>query len=262
MDEGNLQLPLAGRTALVTGSASGIGRAVALKFAAAGADVHLHTRANQAGLEEVRLRIAELGRGGRDFMFDLADPAACRQLVDDAWQAGPIDVWMNNAGVDILTGEAASWSFEQKLAALWQVDVAGTIALSREVGERMTERGSGVIINMGWDQADVGMEGDSGQMFATIKGAVMAFTRSLARTLAPQVRVNCLAPGWIATKWSGEASDYWNRRARGEALLDRWGTPDDVAAAALFLASDQSQFITGHTLPVNGGFAGSYRQHD
>ncbi|WP_442485253.1 SDR family NAD(P)-dependent oxidoreductase [Aeoliella sp. SH292] len=249
--------PLAGQTALVTGSSSGIGRAIALAFAAAGADVHLHTRRNTAGMVEVRKLIAATGAGGRHFTFDLADPKACEQLVTEV---GPLDILVNNAGVDVLTGEAANWSFDEKLAALWQVDVRATIDLSRAIGEQMRERGHGVILNMGWDQADVGMEGDSGEMFATVKGAVMAFTKSLAKSLAPTVRVNCLAPGWIRTKWSGGGSDYWDRRARGEALVGRWGTAEDVAAAAVYLASPAASFITGHVLPINGGFAGSYRE--
>ena len=109
------------------------------------------------------------------------------------------------------------------------------------------------ILNMGWDQADVGMGGDSGEMFAAVKGAVMAFTRSLARSLAPHVRVNCLAPGWIRTAWSETASDYWQRRARRESLLQRWGTPEDVAATARFLVSPAASFITGEVIAVNGG---------
>lgn len=244
---------------MVTGSASGIGRGVAVALAEAGAVVHLHTRANQADLEEVRGTLSSLRGGGTDTMIDLASPDGCIELIESAWQAAPVDIWVNNAGVDVLTGDAAGWPFEQKLAALWQVDVRATMLLTREVGQRMIQRGSGAIINIGWDQANSGMEGDSGEMFAAAKGAVMAFTRSAAQSLAPKVRVNCIAPGWIRTKWSGEASDYWDRRARGEALLERWGTVDDVAAAALFLASPASSFVTGHVLPVNGGFAGSYR---
>ena len=86
----------------------------------------------------------------------------------------------------------------------------------------MREAGSGVILNVGWDQADRGMAGDSGELFATAKGAVMAFTRSLARSLAPQVRVNCLAPGWIRSAWGEGALPHWQDRAR-ESLLERWG---------------------------------------
>ena len=87
---------------------------------------------------------------------------------------------------------------------------------------------------MGWDQAELGMAGESGQIFATIKGAVMAFSRSLAQSLSPRVRVNCLAPGWIRTEWAERASQYWQSRAVEESLLARWGTPEDVAAVAHF----------------------------
>lgn len=250
---------LKGQIAMVTGSASGIGRAVALALAEAGAIVHLHTRSNDLGLNDVRREILSLGKAGSNNLVDLSNPESCLELVAGVWNVSPVDIWVNNAGVDVLTSEAADWGFERKLEALWEVDVRATMLLTREVGRRMSERGSGVIINMGWDQASTGMEGDSGEMFAAAKGAVMAFTRSAARTLAPNVRVNCIAPGWIRTKWSDEASEYWDRRARGEALLNRWGSAEDVAAAALFLASPAASFITGHVLPVNGGFAGSYR---
>jgi 3-oxoacyl-[acyl-carrier protein] reductase len=101
------------------------------------------------------------------------------------------------------------------------------------------------------------MAGDSGELFAAIKGAVMAFTRSLAKSLAPQVRVNCLAPGWVQTKWGGEASDYWRQRAECESLVGRWGEPGDIAAAAAFLASPEAGFINGQIININGGFAGS-----
>jgi 3-oxoacyl-[acyl-carrier protein] reductase len=178
-----------------------------------------------------------------------------RQFGEGAWQWGPpVDIWINNAGADVLTGEAAHWPFEQKLAALWQVDVLATIELSRLVGRRMKERGRGVIINIGWDQAEHGMAGDSGEMFAAVKGAVMAFTRSLAQSLAPQVRVNCLAPGWIRTTWGERASQYWQQRAARQSLRGRWGTPEDVARAAVFLASPAADFISGQVIAVNGGF--------
>ena len=98
------------------------------------------------------------------------------------------------------------------------------------------------------------MPGESGEMFATIKGAVMAFSRSLAGSLAPHVRVNCLAPGWIKTAWGESTSAYWHQRAAAEALLGRWGTPEDVARVARFLVSPAAGFITGQVVPVNGGF--------
>jgi 3-oxoacyl-[acyl-carrier protein] reductase len=110
------------------------------------------------------------------------------------------------------------------------------------------------IVNMGWDQAAFGMEGDSGEMFTATKGAIMAFTKSLAQTLAPRVRVNCLAPGWIRTAWGEGASHYWQQRVHSESLLQRWGRPEDVASVARFLVSPSAQYVTGQIIAVNGGF--------
>ena len=96
----------------------------------------------------------------------------------------------------------------------------------------MAQAGNGVIINIGWDQADTGMEGDSGQLFGAVKGAIHAFTRGLALSLAPRVRVNCLAPGWIKTAWGQKASAHGAERVLRETPLGRWGLPEDVARAA------------------------------
>ena len=154
-----------------------------------------------------------MGRQSTVQLADLASAEATEQLVVDCWNwRQRVDIWVNNAGADVLTTPAADWPFEAKLQRLWEVDVLGTIRLSRQIGQRMLSRG-GVILNIGWDQAETGMAGESGQMFATAKGAIMAFTRSLARSLAPSVRVNCLAPGWIRTAWGQRASDPWQQRA-------------------------------------------------
>jgi 3-oxoacyl-[acyl-carrier protein] reductase len=251
----DLHPDLAGRTAVVTGSSSGIGRAIAIELAAAGAAVVVHGRSNVAGANETAEGVRKLGRESTVLLADLADEAACTTFAESAWTwKNGVDIWVNNAGVDVLTGEAGKWSFERKLAALWQVDVAATMRLSRLIGPRMRERGNGgAIVNIGWDQAETGMAGDSGEMFAAVKGAVMAFTKSLAHSLAPQVRVNCVAPGWIKTFWGDDASDYWQRRAIGESLRERWGTPQDVARSVRFLVSPAADFISGHIVPVNGG---------
>lgn len=246
---------LSGQTAVVTGSSSGIGKAIALELARAGVDVLVHARTNRIGADEVAQAIRDLGRETHVQLRDLGDPAAQDALVTAAWSWRPVDIWINNAGADVLTGEAASYSFEQKLAALWNVDVVATLRLARAVGQRMRQRGHGVIINMGWDQAETGMAGDSGEFFAATKGAIMAATRSLAKSLAPQVRVNCLAPGWIRTEWGEQASDEWQARAKRESLLQRWGTSDDIAHAACFLASPAAEFVNGQILHINGGQA-------
>ena len=126
-------------------------------------------------------------------------------------------------------------------------------AARRAIGQRMKAHRGGSIVTVGWDQAETGMEGDSGELFAATKGAIMAFTRSLARSLAPSVRVNALAPGWIKTAWGESASYTWQQRALRETPLARWGTPDDVARAARFLVGPDAAFLTGQVLRVNGG---------
>ena len=244
---------LAGQTAVITGASSGIGQAIATELAAAGANILVHARANRDGAEQVCREIQSLGRETSFELFDLAGQQAQDELVERAFHWRDIDIWINNAGADVLTGEASGWSFEKKLELLWNVDVTATIRLSRQVGALMQKRGHGVILNMGWDQADTGMAGDSGEMFAATKGAIMAFTQSLAKSLAPTVRVNCLAPGWIRTSWGAAASSYWHDRAQQESLLQRWGTPEDVAHAARFLVSPSAEFITGQTIKVDGG---------
>lgn len=186
---------------------------------------------------------------------DLSQPPALEAFVARAWEwRQKVDIWVNAAGIDVLTGARANWDFARKLSALWEVDVQGTIFLSRLAGQRMRAAGQGAIVNLGWDQAEQGMAGDSGEMFAAVKGAVAAFTRSLAQSLAPEVRVNCLAPGWIRTQWGTSASEYWQERACRESLRARWGTPEDVARAALFLVAPENDFINGQVLCVNGGF--------
>lgn len=250
------ELALRGLNAVVTGAASGIGRAIALEFARAGAACLIHTRRNRAGAEATAAAVRESGCDAAVHLADLADRDALAHFAEEAWNfGGGVDIWVNNAGADVLTGDAAGWDFERKLEALWKIDVAATMFLGRAIGARMKARGHGVILNMGWDRAEFGMAGDSGELFAATKGAVMAFTRSLARSLAPEVRVNCLAPGWIRTSWGDKASDYWQQRAERESLLGRWGTPEDVARTACFLASPAAAYITGQIVPINGGLA-------
>ena len=240
---------LDGLTAVVTGSSSGIGRAIALELAAAGANTLVHARRSRAAADQVAQAARNLGVDAQVVLCDLADG-----FVEQAWNwRGSVDIWVNNAGVDVLTGESAAWSFERKLDELWRVDVVATIALARAAGARMKARGAGAIINMGWDRAEHGLAGDSGEMFSATKGAVMAFSKSLAFSLAPLVRVNCVAPGWIKTKWGDSASQYWQNLAHDQSLLARWGTPADVAAAVRYLASPAASFVTAQTVAINGG---------
>lgn len=251
---------LKNKTVVVTGSSSGIGRAIAIELAREGANVLLHGRAASERISQVADEVRLLG-AETDFIFaDFERLESVDAFVQQAWSwRDGVDVWVNNAGGDVLTGQWKDESLERKLDYLFQVDVKATLLLSREVGRRMVARenaapGSSSIINIGWDQAAQGMAGESGELFATTKGAIMAMTKSLAQSLAPNVRVNCIAPGWIQTKWGETASDDWQRRAKSDALMDRWGQPEDVAAAAAYLASENASFVSGQILPINGGF--------
>jgi 3-oxoacyl-[acyl-carrier protein] reductase len=245
---------LAGRTALVTGSSRGIGRAVALELARAGARVVVHGR-TAAGAEETAALLAATGRHAGTVLADLSQPGAVERLAAEAVATAPaIDAAVLVAGADVLTGEPARWGYERKLDELLQVDVRGTMLLTRALGRWMADREGGAIVTIGWDQAATGMEGDSGELFAAAKGAVMAFTRSAAKSLAPKVRVNCVAPGWIRTAWGVGASEAWQRRAVRESMLGRWGEPEDIAAAAAWLVSPQAAFVTGQVINVNGGW--------
>jgi 3-oxoacyl-[acyl-carrier protein] reductase len=194
-------------------------------------------------------------RGGRALVrqADLGTRDACERLVVEARDAlGGIDVWVNNAGADVLTGEAAAWEWERKLDVLLAVDLKGTIACSYAAGEVMRERG-GAIVNMSWDHVTTGMAGENPQLFAAVKGGVLAFSKSLARSLAPGVRVNVLCPGWIETSFGQQADPEFRRSVADSTPLGRWGRPQDVADAAVYLASPAAAFLTGQALNVNGG---------
>jgi 3-oxoacyl-[acyl-carrier protein] reductase len=239
----------------VTGASSGIGRAIAEKFAAQGATVLLTHRASLERAREVADAIS--ARDGRALVVqaDLGTREACQRLVAQARdELGRLDVWVNNAGADVLTGEAAAWDWERKLDALLAVDLKGTIACSYAAGEVMRdqERG-GTILNMSWDHVATGMAGDNPQLFSAVKGGVLAFSKSLARALAPQVRVNVLCPGWIETSFAEQADREFHRSVAEATPLGRWGRPQDVADAALYLASPEAAFLTGQAINVNGG---------
>lgn len=245
---------LSRRTAVVTGASSGIGRAIALEIARAGADVVVHFSRSREPAQDVARAIRQLGRRAEIIQADFADPQAVKSFADRAWEVfGGVDLWINNAGVDLLTGPENQLSFEQKLRLLLQIDVQSALELAKSIGLRMRAARGGAILMIGWDQADRGMEGDSGELFAAAKNAVMGFTRSLAVSLAPQVRVNCIAPGWIKTAWGETASDVWQQRVLRETPLQRWGTPADIARYARFLLSAEASFITGQVINVNGG---------
>ncbi|QDU60226.1 3-oxoacyl-[acyl-carrier-protein] reductase FabG [Planctomycetes bacterium Pan216] len=242
------------RWAMVTGASSGIGRATATRLGKLGWNVAIHHRQSATLAEEVAGLVEQFGRKAKVFQADLGDADAVHTLVERAWSdVGPLGAWVHCAGVDLLTTPEARWPAEKKLELALRVDLMGTFLACRDVGDRMRRQGNGVIVTIGWDQVATGMDGDSGQIFAAVKGGVTAFSRSLAKSLAPEVRVLCVAPGWIKTAWGDGASSAWQRRAAEEALLKRWGLPEDVANTIGFVLSDDASFLTGQTINVNGG---------
>ncbi|MCA9065136.1 MAG: SDR family oxidoreductase [Planctomycetaceae bacterium] len=244
---------LAGKQIVITGSSSGIGRAIALECARAGANIILNCRNSVSAAEGVAEEIREIGRQVAVIPADLASAAGRDLLTRQCLAIGQVHALVNNAGADLLTGVLREADFATKLLALLQTDVTGTIQLSRAFGHVFRDQGDGCILNIGWDQSDRGMEGDSGELFAAAKNAVMGFTRSLAVSLAPNVRVNCIAPGWIRTAWGDTAGDYWQQRVMSETPLKRWGVPQDIANMARYLLSDAAAYITGQVINVNGG---------
>jgi len=247
--------PLAGMRVLVTGGSSGIGRAIAIASAHAGADVALTYRVNERGARETVRDIENLGRRARTIRLDLADAASVNALAGAARSAiGGVDAWINNAGADVLTGPGALLSTVEKLDLLMRVDLRGTVLASWQAAELMASQDNGgVIINMSWDHVLSGLAGLEAQLFSSVKGGVLAFSKSLARTVAPRVRVNVLAPGWIETAYGNEVNETIRRQIEESTPLARWGTPEDVAGAAVYLASPAASFITGQTMLVGGG---------
>lgn len=249
-------LSLAGKVALVTGASRGIGRAIALAYAAAGADVAVSYRTSERGATEVGGAIEALGRRTRVLQADTADPQDVERLARDAARAfGRVDVWVNNAGADILTGTTATRSRLEKLDLLLAVDLRGTVLASWAAVALMREQaGGGVIINMSWDHVlSGGMKSEYAQVFCAAKGGVYSFSRALAHAVAPHIRVNVLGPGWIETAYGEGLDPAAKQRITSTVPLGRWGTPEEIAHAAVYLASDAAGYVTGQMLMINGG---------
>lgn len=248
------ELPLAGLRTVVTGASSGIGRAIAVAFADAGARVGIGFWHSS---EAARALASELGSGRHPLLSaNLSTTEGCTSIVRDAWGAlEEVDVWVNNAGADVLTGDAARWPAERKLEALLELDLKATIRCSRLVAPRM--RPGGCILNMGWDHATIdGMAGDDPELFAAVKAGVLGFSKSFARSVAPDVRVNVLCPGWIETAYGAGADRDFYEQVEAHTPLRRWGRPEDVAGAAVWLASPAASFVTGQAVNLNGGVLG------
>ena len=247
-------MTLNGKVVVVTGASSGIGQAIAIACAGAGADLVVSYQHNRGGIEETVRRVGNAGRTAVPVQVDVSREEDVERLAGTVRERfGKSDVWINNAGADILTGRGAKLSPLEKLDLLLAVDVRGTVLASWAAVRLMRAGAGGVILNMSWDHISQGMKGENPILYSAAKGAIASFSRSLAREVAPTIRVNILAPGFIETAFGEVADSTWRGEVIARTPLGRWGVPDDVAQAAVFLASDQARFLTGQTLAVNGG---------
>ncbi|MHB8597315.1 MAG: SDR family NAD(P)-dependent oxidoreductase [Ktedonobacteraceae bacterium] len=244
--------PFHKKTVVITGAGRGIGRTLALGFAAQGATVLVHHGHSQHAAEDVVRQIEAGGGTAMLVQADISNADDVAGLVKAAVdKLGPIDVWINNAGATANTEETVGLSELDIFERMMAVDVLGTWLCCRAVAPHMSV--GGCILTTGWDHAFVGVQGMSNQLYSVSKGAVIAMTRGLARELAPQIRVNCIAPGWIDNNWSTNRPSSFRERVAQTIPLKRWGTPEDVLSAALFLSSPAAAFMTGQVLLVNGG---------
>lgn len=246
---------LKGKRALVTGAGQGLGEAITRHLLDAGADVAIHYRSSAAGAQALKELAQRLGRRAEMFQADLTDEAAATRLVAEAVRfLGGLDVLVNNAG-DLLQRRSLEQLDPEFLARALAVNLGSMVWVTRAAVPELAKAGGASIVNLSSLAGRKG--GHPGSLaYATAKGAVLTWTRALAAELADRgIRVNAVAPGFIlgtrfhATHTSEESA----RQTIAQIPLRRAGTPDDVARAVVFLASEYNGFITGATLDVNGG---------
>jgi NAD(P)-dependent dehydrogenase (short-subunit alcohol dehydrogenase family) len=246
-------IDLAGKTALVTGASRGIGRAIALGFAEAGADLAISARTAEA-LEETKNAVEALGRKAFVVPADVTDRDAAQRMVADAIAAlGHLDVVVNNAG-----GTSFMVPFEDVRFDGWskvlRLNADSVVHVMQAAGPHLLERGRGSVVNV----ASVAGLGGSPMVtpYGAAKAAVVNLTKSVAVEWGSRgVRVNALCPGWTATDLN---RNLWETPEISDAMmarvpLGRWATPEEMVGPALFLASDASSYVTGQVLVVDGG---------
>lgn len=245
-------LDLSGRTAIVTGASSGIGSGVAKRFAEAGAQVVCHYHKNRAGAEKVVQAIESAGGKAFAVEADISTEASVNALLEEAArQFGSVDILVNNAGLQpdepLLDISEASWQ------AMMAVNAGGPFLATRAFAYHVNAAGQGgAIINIASIQAHQPAAGHA--HYAASKAALVMFTQAAALELGPLgIRVNSISPGLIGREGIAQAWPEGVQRWKEAAPLKRLGQPEDIADAALFLASDAARWITGADLVVDGG---------
>jgi 3-oxoacyl-[acyl-carrier protein] reductase len=233
---------LEGKNALVTGGSRGIGRAIALELAAAGASVVVGYRSGGGEAEEVAKEA-----GGRAVQADVSDAEAAAKLVEDA---GELDILVNNAGLtrDGLIARMPDADWRDVI----ETNLSSVFYTCRAVARSMMKRRSGSIVNI---SSVVGLHGNPGQTnYSASKAGIIGFTKALARELGSRgVRANVIAPGYIHSRLTDEISEDMRSLMLQNTPLGRLGEPEDVAGAVRFLCSDAAAYITGEVLQVDGG---------
>lgn len=263
------------RIVVITGATGGIGHAIARSVAGPNTVLILQGHSRETELQRLARSLREKTAGVETFVADLSNEAEQDELVTkiigrlDYFNPSAISLlsWVNAAGTDLMAENIRDQSFDEKFRILTAVDITAVIRMSRKIGswmadmamfrkmnDPMTRPLSASILCFGWDGASRGMEGETGLLYATAKGAVIAFAKSLAQDLAPFVRVNVISPGWISTTWGKNAPDRLLDRGNRETLLGRWGTPEEIASTASFLISNRGAYINGQDIKVNGGY--------
>lgn len=244
---------LLGKTALVTGASRGIGRAIALALADAGANVAVTCNSAGTLAEQVREIIRDHGRKSEFYTHNLADAVAVQKLHDEVLtDFGQVDILVNNAGI------TRDKSFKKMTKEMWdevmRVDLDGVFLVTKQFLDPMADRGWGRVINI---SSVIGEVGNFGQAnYAAAKAALFGFTKSLAREYARKgVTVNAVAPGFIKTRMTEGVPPAALETVVQLTPVGRLGEPAEVAAGVVFLATEAASFITGHVLDINGGFA-------
>jgi NAD(P)-dependent dehydrogenase (short-subunit alcohol dehydrogenase family) len=244
---------LDGKIALVTGGSKGIGRAIALSLAEAGADVALGARGPEA-LEKAAREVEERGRRAVAVPTDVTDPGQCRALIERATtDLGTIDILVNNAGAApfLSTFESARMEGWDKY---FRTTFIGAVYCTHAAAPVLLERGTGSVINVASVAAFIASPGLT--YYAAAKAALVSFTKTLAREWAPHgVRVNAIAPGFVETEMNAVARQdpSYEESIRSMIPLGRWGTAEDVAGVARFLASEAASWMTGSVVVIDGG---------
>lgn len=242
---------LSGRVALVTGASRGIGAAIATMLAARGASVAVNYAGSEQAAADVVATIAAGGGTATAIRADVSDAAESVGLVEQTIaDLGGLDIIVNNAGIT-RDGLIVRMS-DEDWADVIRINLTGVFNVTRAATRHLMKQRGGSIVNV---TSVVGLVGNAGQAnYVAAKAGVIGLTKSIARELAPRgVRANAVAPGFIETDMTAELSESIRENARKGIALGAFGSPEDVASAVAFLASDEARYITGQVLAVDGG---------